>query len=178
ELRLFGFDDDFIEIVGRNRVLKHALDKGEITMQRKMLILISVCLLIVVSACDSGKRPASVYLIPEGYQGWVQIAFGQKGAPEVTVKDSKEIFEIGDDGKLKISTVEPSYGIASDEFYYINTDGKRTQIDKNKSIHFQTIGSRGVDGEGERLYDTVVIEFFVGERDQVDKYTRPQIPLS
>jgi len=29
ELRLFGFDDDFIEIVGRNRVLKHALDDNK-----------------------------------------------------------------------------------------------------------------------------------------------------
>ncbi|OWR33043.1 hypothetical protein CDO73_00610 [Saccharibacillus sp. O23] len=145
-------------------------------MKNKFGLLISLVVCAVLCACSSNQRPTSVYLIPEGYEGWVQIAFGQKSEPEIPVEDSKEIFTLNEDGKLMTSTPEPSYGAASDEFYYVDGEGKRTEIDPNQRIHFQTIGSKNTESGESRSGGTVVIDFFVGDKDRVDEYPKPPIP--
>ncbi|GEM_PF-2603073 len=149
---------------------------GRVSMKNKFAFLISLVVCAALCACSSNQRPASVYLIPEGYEGWVQIAFGQKSEPEIPIEDSKAIFTLDKDGKLRTSTPEPSYGAASDEFYYVDEDGERTEIDPNQQIHFQTIGSKSTASGESRSGGTVVIDFFVGDKDRVDEYPRPKIP--
>lgn len=145
-------------------------------MKNKSVFLMSLLICATLCACSSNQRPASVYLIPEGYEGWVQIAFGQPSEPEIPIEDSKEIFTLNEDGKLSTSTPEPSYGAASDEFYYVDEAGKRTEIDSNQRIHFQTIGSKSTESGKSRSGGTVVIDFFVGDQDRVAEYTKPPIP--
>jgi hypothetical protein len=97
-------------------------------MKRRYLIF---ALLVVVNgvafpcACQERTRRPSRYLIPEGYVGWVRIAFRKTGAPALPIENGHYLFRIPSSGTLEtFSDIE--YGLASgDDYFYYCGDTRR-----------------------------------------------------
>jgi hypothetical protein len=74
-----------------------------------------------VSARNS-TRPASRFLIPDGYTGWVRIEFEVQDAPPLAKEDGEYIVKIPSDGVPRTSSAE-QYGWAKDHYYYYSAEG-------------------------------------------------------
>ncbi|QDH20382.1 DUF6843 domain-containing protein [Saccharibacillus brassicae] len=148
----------------------------------KKIAIIWIGLLLVLTVGCSERRPASVYLIPEGYEGWVLIDFDQAGAPEIPLEDGKGIFKIGSDGTLDTSTPEPARGKAEDEYYWVDGQGNRSAIeDITEVIQDPSIGTRsnGKGAEGHPLPGKKLVEqFFVGSLERMEHYPNPALAPS
>jgi len=91
---------------------------------------ILVLFFIASLACSLLAKPTEVaYLIPEGFTGGVTILYNQKDGitPEIT-KDGKIIYEIPEDGFLKIKNkFERKHH--KYEYYFIDDKGNRKEIE-------------------------------------------------
>ncbi|NGZ76899.1 DUF6843 domain-containing protein [Saccharibacillus alkalitolerans] len=150
-------------------------------MKKIPCLLLGLLSLLALAGCTD-TRPSSVYLLPEGYEGWVLIDFAQEGAPEIPVEDGKQVFRIGSDGKLDTSTPEPSYGTAEDEYYFVDEEGNRRRIENMLDvIQDPSIGTRpnGRDENGNPLPGKKTVEqFFVGPLEKMDDYPNPALAPS
>ena len=59
------------------------------------------------------------YRIPEGYQGWVRLSWGQSGAPQLVKSGNYLIVSFDGSGKAVTSTV-PQRGWATDKYFYVS----------------------------------------------------------
>jgi len=147
------------------------------TRQRTGFILLaalSLITIIILIMIFTNSRRASVYLIPENYNGWVQIIYNQQSYPPIDTSLTKATFPIGSDGVLRTSTPEVSEGIAEDQYYWVNAQGERAPIDTQKLIHGKSVRSSGTDGT-EQDSETVAEEFFVGTEDAYKQTPAPSL---
>lgn len=101
------------------------------------------------------KRPRCIYLIPNGFAGWVEIYYGQDSYSYVEINNNEYQFEIPITGVLKISNNDIEDDCAEEEYYYIDSNGNRIRrLDLGDSHRFQE--SNG----------TLKERFFVGELDK------------
>ncbi|WP_017811634.1 DUF6843 domain-containing protein [Paenibacillus shenyangensis] len=147
------------------------------TRQRTGFILLaalSLITIIILTMIFTNSRRASVYLIPENYNGWVQIIYNQQSYPPIDTSLTKATFPIGSDGVLRTSTPEVSEGIAEDQYYWVDAQGERTPIDTQKLIHGKSVRSSGTDGT-EQDSETVAEEFFVGTEEAYKQTPAPSL---
>jgi len=85
-------------------------------------ILIIVLLLIINYGID--KRSEHIYLIPNDYIGEIDILYNQAEGEHIQRNKGKLVFQIPQDGILKISNKEPEYGWADINYYYVNSSGE------------------------------------------------------
>lgn len=110
------------------------------------------------------SRPASRYLVPDGYVGWARVQYDVPGAPPLPVEQGKYVLKFPADGLLKTSSPE-RFGWAKDEFFY-DRDGALRQLRQTASGAGGEIWGR-INGErmtptGKQQYE----EFFVGGEQQ------------
>ena len=136
-------------------------------MRSSCLALLLVFLLV---GCEKKRTPCT-YEIPEGFTGWVQIAFGRTNCPPLSKKDEKLVFKIGSDGRFCTSS-PPEYGWAKDAYYYVGrsrTELRSTGWGGGGLIWGGSIG--GASGEP-GTHET----FFVGTEAQFQHASRAPIP--
>src|ERR1019366_2011871 len=122
-----------------------------------LALLTSLALWLSVSARNS-TRPASRFLIPEGYTGWIRIEFEVQGAPPLPVEAGEYIVKIPPDGVLRTSSAE-QYGWARDHYYYYSAQGMRPLSDSGSdALIWGKINGEGSGASGKRKYE----ELFVG----------------
>lgn len=130
-------------------------------------LLTGLALWLSVSARNS-TRPASRFLIPEGYIGWVRIEFGVQGAPPLPMEGGEYILKIPPDGVLRTSSAE-QYGWARDHYYYYSAQGAHPLPDSGSAaLIWGKINAEGSGASGKRKYE----ELFVGTAQQF----RNQVP--
>lgn len=110
------------------------------------------------------RRP-NLYLIPEGYVGWVRIDYEVEGAPELPIEDGFYLLRIPASGHWKTSAGYET-GWASDEYYYVDATGDRERIpatapDRGGLIWREVTG--GAQKRNEE--DLTFIQFFVGPEE-------------
>ena len=109
-------------------------------------------------------RPASRYLIPDGYVGWVRVEYGVNGAPALPVEDGRVVLRFPADARLQTSSPE-RFGWAKDEFFYVRDGGLRplaqTGTAGGGSI-WGRLNGEAMTVTGKRQYE----EFFVGSETQ------------
>jgi hypothetical protein len=100
-------------------------------MTRRSAIILTVVLATVIVAMFVGvgialrsARKSQVHLIPDGYTGWVSVAYGVKGAPPLSVEDGHQVLRYDDEGKLETSTPFEE-GWSVDAFYYDRGDTRQ-----------------------------------------------------
>lgn len=92
-----------------------------------------VVVVLATTACNMGfgilddKRTPELYLIPEGYVGWVWIDFAVRGAAGLPREGKYRVLRIPADGHLETS-LPIEGGWAKDGYFYYNTLGKRRRI--------------------------------------------------
>ncbi|RPK03114.1 DUF6843 domain-containing protein [Priestia endophytica] len=85
--------------------------------------------LFTLLGCAS-EETNDIYLIPEGYEGYIYAFYNVKGAPEVEKEGDYEVHNINNQGYFVTSTPDMDYGTVTDKYYYVDEDGNRTKINK------------------------------------------------
>ena len=134
-----------------------------------IMVTLVICLSLWLRAnVRSSTRPASRFLIPEGYTGWVRIEFEVQGAPPLPTEGGEYILKIPPGGILQTSSAE-QYGWAKDRYYYYSAQGVRPLPDSGSAaLIWGKINAERSGGTGKRKYE----ELFVGTAQQY----RDQVP--
>jgi hypothetical protein len=81
--------------------------------------------------CKERRMPKvtpSIYLIPEGFTGWVTIEYEVADAPPLPFEDGHRLFIIPRSGRLETSSPQELGRIVRERYYYVHADGRRTPI--------------------------------------------------
>jgi hypothetical protein len=145
--------------------------------KRSARIVVGVLTLVLVTAfglwlsvsARNSTRPASRFLIPEGYTGWIRIDFEVQGAPPLPIEGGESILKIPPDGVLRTSSAE-QYGWARDHYYYYSAQGTRPLPDAGSAaLIWGKIHGQGSGASGKRKYE----ELYVGTAQQF----KNQVPV-
>ena len=129
--------------------------------------LLSLALLAGLAVWLNGSarnstRPASRFLIPEGYTGWTRVEFEVQGAPPLPTEGGEYILKIPPDAVLRTSSAE-QYGWAKDHYYYYSAQGTRPLPDSGSAaLIWGKINGEESAASRKRKYE----EFFVGTAQQ------------
>ena len=134
-----------------------------------LALLTGLAVWLGVGARNS-TRPASRFLIPDGYTGWVRIEFEVQGAPPLPMEGGEYILKIPPDGLLRTSSAE-QYGWAKDHYYYYSAQAVHPLPDSGSAaLIWGKINGEGSGASGKRKYE----ELFVGTEQQF----KSQVPVS
>lgn len=100
-------------------------------MSRQSAIILTVAAIAVIAAMFLGafflvrsSRMAQTHLVPDGFTGWVSVAYGIEGAPPLPVEDGHRVFRYDAQGKLETSSEYPE-GWGVDDFFYVAGETRR-----------------------------------------------------
>ncbi|MED1093551.1 DUF6843 domain-containing protein [Bacillus paramycoides] len=123
-------------------------------MRRVIYVLTFLLLFTVGCAMTENGKTNDIYLVPEGYEGYAYIFYNVKGAPEVQKEGDYEVHTINDKGYFVTSTPNMDYGTVTDKYYYVDKNGKRTQINSSCVRGLETGSTEGNIGErSEKHYE-------------------------
>lgn len=127
---------------------------------KKVFAVLIVTILLLVMLVMLAFKNVNVFLLPEGYTGWIQVTYEQEGYPELkregwNFMGRDIVYPIPPSGELKTSS-RSEVGML--RAYYINQDGKRVKM-KDNSLHFHS---------GSTVNGVVLSRFFVGTREQFE----------
>ena len=110
------------------------------------------------------SRPASRYLVPDGYVGWVRVEYNVPGAPLLPMEDGRFVLRFPPKPFLQTSSPE-HFGWAKDAFFYYHDGSLRPLAQSGRGGGGQVWGR--INGEattltGRHQYE----EFFVGSEQQ------------
>jgi hypothetical protein len=109
---------------------------------------------------------SSMFLVPEGYMGWLRLEYNVKDAPSIPVENEMKVFKFPKAGLLNTSSAGPDVG-AENEYFYYAEDG---------SVHPISTEYRNDKGlvwgeyQGSRGGVMSLFGFFVGSEEQYKKY--------
>jgi len=106
--------------------------------------LILVLALVVYLGITDSSSTDDIYLIPEGYEGNIQVNYNVAGAPGLAKEGKYDVIPIRADGTFDTSKPDMEYGLVTDRYYYVSPDGRRTPIDKS-CVH---VGGNGASEIG------------------------------
>ncbi|WP_203363267.1 hypothetical protein [Bacillus sp. REN10] len=86
--------------------------------------------LFALVGCTNDRVTNDIYLIPEDYEGYVYAFYNVKGAPEIKKEGDYKVYPINDEGYYATSTPDMDYGTVTDQYYYVDKNGKRTKINE------------------------------------------------
>jgi len=75
-----------------------------------------------------------VYLIPEGFTGWVTIELAVAGAPPLPREREARLIAVPPSGRVRTSSPQ-ELGIVDHQFWFVDPRGRRTAIDEPESHH-------------------------------------------
>jgi hypothetical protein len=76
----------------------------------------------------SAKLPHYVFVLPDGYVGWVQVIFDSPGAPEIVPTHGRFVLRVDRSGVLKTSMIATVFAGSHDEFFYSRRDVKGKEV--------------------------------------------------
>jgi hypothetical protein len=113
--------------------------------------------------------PASKFLIPDGYVGWLLLAFNQKNAPATTLSEGGVVFKFPESGRLETSSPGPEPDSKKMYLYY-GQDGSVRDIPMDyRNGNGLIWGEHGISVRGARTG----FGFFVGTHDQYEQSKNP-----
>ena len=110
----------------------------------------------------------NIYLIPEGYEGSIVIFYNVPGEPPLAKEEDFSVIplkvdflptlldtDIEEYATYRTSTRGMAFGIINDQYYYVDSEGNRTEIDRY-CTHLGASGSSTVGNE--RVLDYEIIQ--------------------
>jgi hypothetical protein len=93
-----------------------------------MKAIVFVVMLSAVAQVQSGRAQSEVHLIPDGYVGWVAVAFGAANGEAPMYDGDSRLYRIPKSGVL-LTQAEPNRGVSPAwKFFIEGADGTRTLI--------------------------------------------------
>jgi hypothetical protein len=125
------------------------------------------------------KQPEpETYLLPYGFTGKVNVIFNQSNGAPVRYERGRRIYEIPPNGIL-LTQFKDEEGVVNHEYYYIDSTGKRTQLeifsDDEKDKIKDTIGvfrdgTVGVYGNSDDPKSLSYQEFYITNGNNFEMY--------
>jgi hypothetical protein len=96
----------------------------------KKRITLAMLLLFSAQAAFARSKPHYVFLLPDGYRGWVQVISQSKDAPPPVVEKGNLLVDLDDNGVFRTTSFHTMYVGAHDEFFYKSRDatGKTVRV--------------------------------------------------
>jgi hypothetical protein len=126
----------------------------------------TIALLVAVTALPTWAKPwHNVFVLPSGYIGWVQVAFGDLGA-SLPPKEKKVLrFEVGESGVVRTRML-PVWFDSRDEFFYRIRDDRGAEklvpVPAEYVIDYAYEGGFNVSGTPDGSPGTASWFFFIG----------------
>jgi len=139
--------------------------KGMVGMKKSIKIMLGCMMcaaMLALAACknDEAGEP-SLYLIPKDYTGWVNIKYDKERGDKTTREGKYVVFKINKDGNCLTKSLLTHKGWATNQYYYVDDNGKRTKLHPGKRIHGATEGNQNKNYTEEH--------FFVGSAKEFSK---------
>ena len=94
---------------------------------RNLMRLLTATAFLICSLCSCGQKVKETFLVPDGFQGRINVIFNQPNAAPIPVEDGRRIYHIPADGIL-ITNSKLETGFIDQEYYYVDKEGKRIKI--------------------------------------------------
>ncbi len=95
---------------------------------------------ITVASLTKTTTTDDLFLIPEGFEGDIQVNYNVAGAPRLAKEGKYDVIPIREDGTYDTSNPDMEYGTVTDQYFYVGQDGMRTPIPEN-CIHVKGNGA-------------------------------------
>ncbi len=115
-------------------------------MNIKWFIIGILSIIVLVSGCGNNGKTNAIYLIPEGYTGHAMAFYDVKGASTLTYEGEFAVHILNEEGYFATSKSDMTYGTVTDQYYFVDENGKRTPAD-NRCI--RGLGTGGYESYGE-----------------------------
>ena len=76
---------------------------------------------LAFTQASAPERPHYLFVLPDGYVGWVQIIFNDPLAPPLSTQKEKVVLMVPESGIVRTSALRAHSSQAPDEFYYQKT---------------------------------------------------------
>ena len=131
------------------------------------LLLFGAAILSLPGRAATRKHPHYIFLLPDGYVGWIRIVFGDRAAPELPAFRSGYALDIPDSGVTRTSALRVNSPQTEDEFLYKSKGGGNvlTPIPANFTVH--GLGHGGIEESNAELGEDGYSWFlFIGPPEQ------------
>ena len=93
-------------------------------------LLIVVTMIFVGECAQAAKLPHYIFILPDGYTGWVQIIFSSPGSARLVLEHDNAVLRIKDDGVIRLPIEHHYFTGSHDEFFYERpeTTGKTVRV--------------------------------------------------
>ncbi|QHS21946.1 hypothetical protein GWK91_02860 [Virgibacillus sp. MSP4-1] len=117
-------------------------------MKKLIFSIVTIILILILSISLYKffvvKDPADeVYLIPDGYEGCIGIFYDFKNQEPLQIENNTITYQVPDDGIIKTSSpenigwaYEDHSGFRQVDYYYVDNQGNRKQLNHEKYIHY------------------------------------------
>ncbi|GAB6457983.1 hypothetical protein bcgnr5390_61490 [Bacillus luti] len=82
----------------------------------------------------------NIILIPDGYEGYLSALYNVPGAKPLALEGKFSVLNFDGDGVALTSTKDFVTGRVNDQYYYVDSQGKRSKINRD-CIHIISTGS-------------------------------------
>lgn len=117
---------------------------------------------VIIGSYGINDQKSHIYVLPDGYTGWVEIRYGQKDSPPLIREGKKYVHLIPRTGVLNTSD-SPTSGAMT--FYYLDEQGNRKSIGIDM-IRAQTMETKEAATPNGATEQVSVNVFFVGTEQQ------------
>ncbi len=74
------------------------------------------------------ESPHYVFVLPDGYVGWIQVIFDSPGAAKIVPKRGRFVLRVDKSGVLRTSSTEYVFAGSHDEFFYSRLDARGKEV--------------------------------------------------
>lgn len=117
---------------------------------------------IVIGSYGINDQKSHIYVLPDGYTGWVEIRYDQENSPPLSREGKEYVHLIPRTGILNTSD-SPTSGEM--KFYYLDEQGNRKKIELDM-IRTQGMSTKNVLTSNGTKEELSVNVFFVGTEQQ------------
>ncbi|MDQ0242861.1 hypothetical protein J2S09_000397 [Bacillus fengqiuensis] len=132
---------------------------------KKLLFFLCVYAMLFLTACSVDDTVSSnLYLIPDGYKGWVRVEYDKDFGEETRAEGDYIVIKVNEKGVSKVKSTVTHEGWATNKYFYVTKDGERKELKPGKLIHGATQGRESKTNPGE-------VNFFVGTKEEFAQST-------
>jgi uncharacterized protein DUF6843 len=109
-----------------------------------MVCMVAIMALIATIGCRS-ESPHYVFVLPDGYVGWIQVIFDSPGSQELVPERGRFVLRVDKSGVVKTSSSEVVFVGSHDEFFYSHLNVKGKEVLSAVPANFYCGEDSGID---------------------------------
>ena len=93
-------------------------------------LLLAIFMLLATASASAAKLPHYIFILPDGYTGWIQVIFDSPGSAPLKLEHDNAVLEIDNSGIFRLPIVGHLFTGSHDEFFYehIDPSGRKARV--------------------------------------------------